>query len=146
MLLIKHYIAASPIHGLGVFAAESAQKGQLVWSFHALIDREIPSDALASVPAHVAHMIRRHAEFLAHRDCFRLAADGDFFMNHSIDASLRDGGDAMFATRDIHPGDELTCDYREIRVLAFEDELALSDRSSAQTQDAAWPSPSSSLR
>ena len=119
MLLIKHYIAPSQIHGLGCFSSSHIKKGDRVWEFHPIIDREIPLADLAKLPTHVAETIQTHAEFLPETGIFRLAADGDFFMNHSDDPNLEDFGDWMVARRDIEIGDEITCDYRIVKVWSF---------------------------
>ena len=39
MLLVKTYLDRSPIHGLGVFAAEFIRKGTRVWRFVESFDR-----------------------------------------------------------------------------------------------------------
>lgn len=40
-------------------------------------------------------------------------------MNHSDDPNLEDFGDWMIARRDIEIGDEITCDYRVVKVWSF---------------------------
>lgn len=119
MLLVEHYVGPSDIHGLGVFSKSSIKKGELVWQAHHMIDREIPRAALSGLPPHVAEKIKTHAEYLPSVDAFRLAADGDYFMNHSDDPNLIDAGEEMFSARDIAAGEELLCDYRSVRVLTF---------------------------
>lgn len=120
MLLIEHYVAPSPVHGLGVFSRHFVAKGTLIWSVHPLIDREICESELHSLPSHVVTLIHTHGEYLPERSVFRLSADGGYYMNHSDTPNLADHGNEMFAARDIEPGEELFCDYRIAKVLAFD--------------------------
>lgn len=85
-----------------------------------VIDRFITLEGLASLPTHICSHVMKHAEFLPKADAVRIAADGAYFMNHSDDPNLLDSGDEMFAIRDILPGEELLCDYRQTLVLAFD--------------------------
>jgi hypothetical protein len=39
MLLVKTYLSASPIHGIGLFAAEPIAKGTVIWCFDERVDR-----------------------------------------------------------------------------------------------------------
>ena len=86
--------------------------GTKVWTFNAIIDREISKDDLKCLPPHTVALIVRHAEYRRDRRMFLLSGDGDHFMNHSDDPNIvKEGGD-MVACRDIQSGDELLCDYR----------------------------------
>lgn len=120
LLLIDHYVAPSPVHGLGVFSRHFVTKGTLVWSVHPVIDREICESELHSLPPHVVALIQMHGEYLPKQGQFRLSADGAYYMNHSDNPNLVDAGDEMFAATDIQPGDELFCDYRIAKVMAFD--------------------------
>jgi uncharacterized protein len=120
MLLVRHYIDRSPIHGLGVFAHENIAAGTQIWAFHPAIDIVIGIDQLATLPGHVVERVQRCAEYYPDRQVFILGADGDSFMNHSDWPNLRNDGTTGYATRDIAIGDEITCDYRLTRVLDFD--------------------------
>ena len=119
MPLIDHCIDRSLIHGLGVFAAEPARKGDVVWRFDPRIDIVIPEKRLADLPPHVVRSIHVRAEYQPDQRRFVLSADGDADMNHSEAANLLDHGDSATAARDITVGDELTCDYRHALTMAF---------------------------
>jgi hypothetical protein len=119
MLVIPHYVAPSPIHGLGCFASANVKKGEKVWEFHPIIDRVIPESDLWALPAHIVKLVQTHAEFFPETSVFRLAADGDFFMNHSDDPNFEDFGDYAIAGKDIAVGDEITWDYRIVKVWSF---------------------------
>lgn len=120
MLLIEHYVAPSQVHGLGVFSTRFVPRGTLVWAAHPIIDREISESELQGLPPHVVALIEMHSEFLPAKNLFRLSADGGYYMNHSDVPNLLDCGEEMFACRNIHAGDELFCDYRIAKVVAFD--------------------------
>jgi uncharacterized protein len=120
LLVIEHYVAPSTVHGLGVFTKHFIPKGSLVWRFHRVIDREITRADLEGLPEHVVESIKTHAEYLPSRDVFRLGGDGDYYMNHSDEPNVLDRGVSAFAARDICAGEELLCDYRTVRVAAFD--------------------------
>lgn len=118
MLLIPHYVAASPIHGLGCFSAADVRQGERIWEYHPAIDRIISEADLETLPEHVAACVLTHAEYFPAQALFRLSADGDFYMNHSDDPNFDDHGDYALARRDIMKGEEITCDYRVVKVHA----------------------------
>lgn len=119
MILIDHYIAPSRIHGLGVFAAEEAKSGQKIWEFNPAVDLVIPQTALKDLPQHICRHIQRSSEYYKEDEVYILGADGDAFMNHSLEPNLKSVGKTGFATRDIRIGDEITCDYRSTKVIDF---------------------------
>ena len=50
MLLVKTYLDKSPIHGLGVFAAEPIPKGTKIWRFVEGFDRCYTPKQFAKLP------------------------------------------------------------------------------------------------
>jgi uncharacterized protein len=122
VLLIDHYIAKSTIHGLGVYSAEHVAKGQKVWEFHPVIDRIVSASALAKMPQYIIALIDSRAEYLPAQDAHLTSLDGDQFTNHSDDPNICKVGEVWLASREIRPGDELTCDYRETVIRGFDPE------------------------
>lgn len=120
MLLVKHYVTHSKIHGLGVFTQVPLRAGDTVWRYDPMFDVDIPVATLARLPEDLALTVLHHAEYLPHLGIFRLGNDGDMFMNHSETPSLIDRGEDMIAARDLAAGTELTCDYAQVCVLGFE--------------------------
>ena len=130
MLLIDHYVAESDIHGLGVFSAQSVKRDDLTWEFNPVIDREIPREKLSDLPDHVVEKIYKHAWYHPENNCFWLAADGDYFMNHSVMPTMELRGLSYVAARDLVIGDELTCDYRVVKVFDYDPIAAEQDQRS----------------
>jgi SET domain-containing protein len=128
MLLTDHYIAKSKIHGMGVFSAESIKAGSIVWEYNSVLDIKIHEKSLLGLPKHVVDRIRTHSEYFPAEKYFILGTDGDYYMNHSDDPNLVDGGEKMFAVRDIGVGEELTCDYRIVKVATFDPDIDTSPR------------------
>lgn len=113
MLLVKTYVAPSAIHGLGLFAGEPIARGARIWRFDPRIDRvfdraerEGAPEPLKSFLAVYAYPERPGSE------TFVLDGDNARFMNHSSEPNTDCEVDTI-ATRDISPGEELLCDYRQ---------------------------------
>jgi len=123
MLLVRHFVKPSPIHGLGVFLLQTVPAGMVVWRYDPMFDIEISAHTVAKFQQEEAETIFHHAEYLTERQIFRLGNDADIFMNHSYWPSLLDRGDEMVASQDLEVGDELTCNYCEVNVVGFTNEV-----------------------
>lgn len=119
MLLVRTYLDRSKIHGVGVFAAEEIDAESLVWEFHPIIDRLISVAEFEMLPLVAKEMVRRHAEFVTAGNFFVLSGDNDRYMNHSENPNIREAGRRMYSNRRIRTNEEMTCDYRQVRVLEF---------------------------
>ena len=113
MLLVRTYVAASQVEGVGVFAAESVTGGAQIWRLDPGFDRLIPTDDWLASPPFLKELLDRYAYPSPDRPGFIVyEVDNGRFMNHSVtpntDFSQAEGG---FALRDIAAGEELTCDY-----------------------------------
>jgi SET domain-containing protein len=128
MLLTDHYISKSKIHGMGVFSAASIKAGTVVWEYNSVLDIKIQEQSLIGLPQHVVDRIKTHAEYFPTEKYYILGTDGDYYMNHSDDPNLIDGGEKMFAARDIAIGEEMTCDYRIVKVATFDPDTNLLPR------------------
>ena len=112
MLLIETYVANSPIHGRGVFAAEDVEAGAVLWREGA---------ELLYSPEDFKRLSPFERNFIAvwgwkdKRDgLHHLPLDNDRFINHSDEpnTAFNDDG-SMIAARPINRGDEILCNYEE---------------------------------
>jgi SET domain-containing protein len=110
MLQVKTYLDKSPIHGIGVFAAENIKSGQLVWKLNLAIDKIInPNIVFESFEL---KFLKIYAYFDLQLDKWILPVDNDRFMNHSDNPNsgpLENGDD--IAIKDINIGEEITVNY-----------------------------------
>jgi SET domain-containing protein len=117
VLRIPTYLAPSPIHGIGLFAAVPVPAGTIIWELDEPFDRAVDETFLASLDPVAQLQVQRYAYVDPQRRVRILCADDARFFNHAEDANCRDaagrGGDATEAVRDIDEGEELTWDYRE---------------------------------
>jgi SET domain-containing protein len=115
MLMVSTYIAPSAIEGLGVFAGEPVQRGQLMWSLDPKFDIFIQVSEIEGYPPHLQDYIARYTyPHLEMPGVVILDCDNGKFMNHTLtpntDFRIFDKG---YALVDIAPGDEITCNYHE---------------------------------
>jgi SET domain-containing protein len=111
MLLIKTYLDKSPIHGIGVFAAEFIRKGTKIWRFVEGFDQFYSPKQFAKLPKAAREYIRQYGYRVDGEILF--TADNDHHMNHSEEPNtyLRNG--YAIARCNIRQGEEITNDYRE---------------------------------
>ena len=103
--------------GYGVFATEFIPRGTFLWVLDAF-DRILSPTERDALPPLLRSVVDRYAY---------QAPDGDFvfcwdfgrYMNHSCAPASRGLGDAFeIAVRDIQPGEELTCEYGTLNLIA----------------------------
>lgn len=119
MLLVDARVGPSSIHGCGLIARQFISAGTLVWRFVPGFDVVLTESQLAALSLSAREQVLHYAEWRQDRHVFVLSADDDRFTNHSENPNTRSEGDVVYATQDIHPGEEITCDYRQVVVLAF---------------------------
>jgi len=117
MLLVETRLQISPVHGLGLFAAQFLYRDSLIWRFQQGFDLALTLEEIASLSEEAQRQLFHYSYFEPNRDVFILCSDDARFMNHAdtpncLDYISSDGQLAMKALRDIRPGEELTCDYR----------------------------------
>ena len=117
MLLVRTYLEKSAIHGFGVFAREAVTRGGSVWAFHEKLDIKFTPAEFDRLPASVKEEIEWHMYEPEVGGPFYYEATMGKYMNHSrepnVDFSVPGVGTAL---RDISPGEELTCDYRQFMI------------------------------
>lgn len=115
MLLVDTFVAASVIEGVGVFAAEPIQAGQLIYRFDPGFDRIVSQAEIAALPESIRRFIDRYTyPHPTDRAMLVLDVDNGRHMNHSLEPNT-DFTHSVFgyAIRDIAIGEEITCNYAE---------------------------------
>lgn len=119
MLLVRTYLAASAIHGIGLFAAEPIAGGTTIWEFTPGFDLDLSEADLDRLSKPCRVRVLEYAYFNAARQRYILCSDDARFINHSDTPNTIDRGfgaaDAegtTVAARDIQSGEEITSDYR----------------------------------
>jgi len=117
MLLVPTFLAPSPIHGIGLFAAAPIPAGTILWRLDESFDRAVDEVELARLDVVAQLQVQRYAYVDPVRRVRILCGDDARFFNHADDANCRDepdsDGTATVAVRDIAAGEELTWDYSE---------------------------------
>lgn len=102
--------------GYGVFATQFIPRGTFLWVLDAF-DRILTAAERDALPPLLRQQVDRYAY---------QAADGDYvfcwdfgrYMNHSCAPASRGVGDAFeIAVRDVHAGEELTCEYGTLNLV-----------------------------
>jgi hypothetical protein len=117
MMVVRTYLALSPIHGVGLFAAEPIAVGAPICVFDERYDLIFIDKEVETMPAPMQLFVR----------CFGFKDpldpgftfcdfDNGRFMNHSDTSNVNQVDGVNYAARDIPAGEELTCDYRLLGV------------------------------
>lgn len=121
MLLIKTIVKESPLHGKGLFADEFIPEGTEVWRFLPekdaaytkeeveKLDEPMRSGILSLFHSYISKQTGKYITFGDHSGNLNHSKQPNVGVRYEGDASE----DINFALRDIHPGEELTIDYRE---------------------------------
>jgi hypothetical protein len=113
VMRVRTRIGPSPIHGLGLFAAEPIRAGQTVWEWDEGVDLRLPMSARDAATGPMRELLTTHA--WVGEGTLWLPADGARHVNHSSTPNCAAGPGAApsLALRDIAAGEELTEDYGE---------------------------------
>lgn len=113
MLLVKTYLGASSVHGIGLFAGENIVKGTVIWRFDERVDRRFTQAERDALPEPARSFLRTYSypEEVG-SPIYLLDGDHARFFNHS-DHPNTDCVVDTIATRDIVVGEELLCDYNQ---------------------------------
>lgn len=120
MLLVKTKIGPSKINGIGLFADQFIPKGTITWRFTPGFDLAYSIKDFEHLPELAREYVARHCYKSKRSHHYVLCSDNARFLNHYSDnPSILDAKDELnpenidVAARDIHPGEEMTCDYSE---------------------------------
>jgi SET domain-containing protein len=114
MLLVKTKLALSPLHGLGLFAAEPIPKGKKVWLFTKGFDLRYTPQEVHWLPPLLKQTVMDYGYVWMVTGEVIYCSDNARFMNHvdapNTAASHPEAEDSI-ALRDIDEGEELTYSY-----------------------------------
>ncbi len=120
MLLVKTKIGPSPIHGIGLFAAEFIPKGTRTWTFNPHLDKFYSAAEVERMPEPARTTFKNYCYNSSRSGNFVLCFDDARYMNHSDDANCLGNSDDVVegewgdvAVRDIQIGEEMTNDYKD---------------------------------
>jgi SET domain-containing protein len=115
MMLVATSVRASAIEGVGVFAVDFIPAGTPIWALDERFDKVFTEEEVATFPKNVQEYFERYGYPHMERDGFVvLELDNGRFMNHSLKPNTDfTRSDIGYAIADIHPGEELICNYFE---------------------------------
>lgn len=113
MIVVPAYLSKSDIHGFGVFARELIPKGTRVWEYNPRFDITFTQQEFDALPAAVKQEVEIHLYQPEPDGLLYYESTMGKYMNHSREPNVdfTEVGSG-WATRDIQPHEELTCDYR----------------------------------
>lgn len=115
MLTVNTYLAPSPVHGIGLFAAEDIPTGAVVWKFNRHIDKTFSKKVFLAMCQGVDQCSLRHLLNSSYRRGGRYfyLTDNARFINHSerCDNIVFSDDYTEIATRDIMAHEELLENY-----------------------------------
>ena len=118
MLIIETYLKEVPGKGIGLFAAEDLQAGQIWWIWDHAIDMVVDMAQYAAMPDVQRRFVKKYG-VKSENGAYWLYADNARFCNHadqpnSVGFDKHEGVDTRIKTIcAIKKGEELTLDYRE---------------------------------
>jgi SET domain-containing protein len=115
MLTVTTRIAASPIHGIGLFAAQDIPRGTVIWRLVPEFDLVFDKETFERLPEPARIQVNRYSYLASERGAYVLCGDDARFMNHSATPNTFEESEARtVAARDIAAGEEITCDYNRL--------------------------------
>lgn len=117
MIHIKYTLDRSDKHGIGLFAGQDIQKGQIIYTASPLLDMNITEEQFDSLDEREKQEILWWGFFDEPSQKWHVDFDVSKFINHSFEATLTQDSEHdeayLVATRDIKVGEELTQNYLE---------------------------------
>ncbi len=118
MLLVKTKLGVSSINGIGLFADEFIPKGTVTWKYTPGFDLKYTLKELEKLSEPARATFMKYAFHSKRSGLYVLCFDNARFFNHSFEPNILDADSSEseegvdIAARDIHPGEEMSCDYR----------------------------------
>jgi uncharacterized protein len=115
MLKVRTRIAISPIHGIGLFAAEPIAADTVIWQYDPPFDVAFTLELLAALAAPARERVEKYSYFEQQLGAYVLCGDDARFMNHSATPNTAElTGMRTVTARAIAEGEEIVCDYTNL--------------------------------
>lgn len=111
MMIVKNYVAASSIHGVGLFCGEELEAGHVVYVFDPAVDIRMESREVEAKGPVFARFMRIFAYRDLEDDYLYISVDNSKFMNHSATPNTLWDREKGWTCQPIVKGEEFTCDY-----------------------------------
>jgi hypothetical protein len=117
MFHVKYLLKTSPIHRIGLFAAEDICAGALIYTQNLKLDLLLSEEEFTALVDEEKRVVKHYGFFDMNVGKWHLSHDDIRYCNHSPDGTMTLRGTDLVAKRDISSGEELTQDYREFEEL-----------------------------
>ena len=116
MLIVRTSVGQSGISGLGLFAAEFIRARSVVWRKHPLSPLSFSEEDFQKLPEKMQDLVLFYGFMDFETLHYEIDMDNARFANHSEYPNLFNSRNEleMIARVDIHPGEELTINYRNV--------------------------------
>ncbi|WP_133406754.1 SET domain-containing protein [Parashewanella tropica] len=115
MFNVKVSIAPSSIHGIGLFAEQSIQKGEVIYTEVPELDLHISKEQFTKLDKNEQFFIEHYGFFNEVKGYWHLSHDNIRFCNHATQSNITWKDNAyLIALKDIAQGEEIVQDYREM--------------------------------
>ena len=110
MMLVKNYVAASDVHGVGLFAGEDVRAGERIYEHHTAVDLTMTREQVSKIGREFLRFMGVYS-YSERPGEVVISLDNSRFMNHAAEPNTAWDKEHGWATRDIKRGEEMTCDY-----------------------------------
>jgi len=119
MFLKKTYLDKSDTHGIGLFAGENIQRGEVIWTPSEIFTLHISEKEFEKLNPSDQDTIRHYGYFHKDMKTWHFGSDNSRFINHSLNPTIirTNKGDGVQALVSISKGSELTQNYRDFEEL-----------------------------
>ncbi len=111
MLRVKTKIKSSDVNGIGLFADQVIPAGTVTWQYDQGFDPHFTIEQFENLPEFSKQTVLVHGYFDHDLQVYILCSDDQRFINHSQNPNISSTPSHDVASRDIQPGEEMTCDY-----------------------------------
>ncbi len=120
MLRVKTTIKSSDVNGIGLFSDQFIPAGTVTWQYDPGFDPHFTIEQFDSLSDFTKETVLTHGYFDHDMQVYILCSDDQRFINHSPNPNITSTPSQDVASRDIQPGEELTCDYAQYEQDWFE--------------------------